>query len=175
MDLFQTIGYSILEDSHIPLHDSISLRLISTNDTWMLQNVLTRVIRESGYTAFITTDTLSMKSFLMVISASSINAHYDNMFKDGLFGSKKVRRTLSVRLTSQLINSTTNEVLYSNSPVKVVTDTVLVDDIPMLERDVPTHGRAELPSEMFFDRAVEPLLIIGATGIAVFLLFHVRS
>jgi hypothetical protein len=52
---------------------------------------------------------------------------------------------------------------------------VRVAAIPIIETEGIPPPRATPPSENGMDRFVEPFVIIGATAVAIFLLFSVRS
>ena len=67
------------------------------------------------------------------------------------------------------------EILSSKSISEEISDTVSVDDISTVEDPNINITHAELPTEPFIDKFVEPFVIIGATGVAVYLFFHVRS
>jgi hypothetical protein len=104
-----------------------------------------------------------------------LNVRYNNMFKDGIFGAKHVEREVSVQYSSDLRNQLTDEILSSGTHSRMYTDTVAVDDIGSIENESINVTRGELPSEAFLDRFIEPFVIIGATGVAIYLLFHIRS
>ena len=174
-DLVQQIGRSIVSDSRMSAGDSLSVAIADGEGRMMVQGVLLETFRQSGQTVFLQSDTLPPKHFLVTVAAIHVNVRYDDMFRDGFLGSKKARRAISGRVECQVVRTGTNEVTYSNSPSGEFVDTIFVDDISKLERGASPSVRGELPSEEFFDRAVEPLIIIGATGVAVFLFFHVRS
>ncbi|MBI3364713.1 MAG: hypothetical protein HY033_07375 [Ignavibacteriae bacterium] len=173
--MVQQIGHSILSESRIPAGDTLSVRIPGEGDGVFVQAPLVQSLRESGRTIFLHADSLPAKNYSLDVSASRLSVRYNDMYRDGFLGSKKVRRTISSSVTCQVVKTATKEVMLSSSLSRELTDTVLVDDISGLERGTPAGGRGELPSEGFFDRALEPLMIIGATGVAVYLFFHVRS
>src|ERR1043166_2546268 len=65
--------------------------------------------------------------------------------------------------------------LYTGSPSAQSADTVAVDEVQGLELAAAKTTHGELPSESFLDRVLEPVVIIGATGVSIYLFFHVRS
>ena len=176
--LILQLGQSVVSDARIPDTAAVSVFIPAsdaTDDSAIVRGALLQSIRESGRKAFLRVDSLPPKEYLLSVGASRTSVHYHDMFRDGFLGSKKVLRSISARLTCEIVNAASKEVLYSNTPSRAWIDTIMVDDISRLERGAPASGRAELPQEGFFDRAIEPFVIIGATGIAVFLFFHVRS
>jgi len=174
-ELVQQIGRSILSESRIPSGDTLSVSIDGGADSAIVQGALLQTIHESGRTAFLSGKSLPAKDYLLNVTSIHVHVHYDDPFTDGFLGSKKARRTISGRLLCQVIHTATNEVAYSGSPSREYVDTIHVADITQLERGVSPGGRGEFPPEGFLDRAIEPLIIIGATGVAIFLFFHVRS
>jgi hypothetical protein len=55
------------------------------------------------------------------------------------------------------------------------TDTIGLSDIGQVENPAYPFTRASVPAEGFFDTLAEPLIVLGAIGVAVYLLFSVRS
>jgi hypothetical protein len=104
-----------------------------------------------------------------------LNVRYNNMFKEGIFGSKHVEREVAVQFSSDLRNQVTNEILTGGTHSRLYIDTVAVEDVGSIENESVSVTHGELPSEAFLDRFIEPFVIIGATGVAIYLLFHIRS
>ena len=96
-------------------------------------------------------------------------------FRKGLFGKKYVNRSVKVSMQAQVIESETGNVLLSRHFTDEFHDTVVVDNVNLLEDENIPMTRAKLPDESLIDRFIEPIVIIGATGVAVFLFFHIRS
>jgi len=55
------------------------------------------------------------------------------------------------------------------------TDTVAVSDVGDIEQASIPVTRGVLPAEDFFSGIAEPLVVVGAIAVAIFLLFTVRS
>ena len=120
-------------------------------------------------------DSLKHQKYLFDIGSYETNVHYDSMFREGIFGEKKLKRTISVKLSIQATNNKTDEVLLSKSLNEHLSDTVASDDIPKYELASSKSTQGEIPAENMLDRFIEPFVIIGATGVAVFLFFHLRT
>jgi len=54
-------------------------------------------------------------------------------------------------------------------------DTIQVSQVPLLEDPNVPVTQGTLPAEGFFSSLAEPLIMIGAVAVAVYLLFTVRS
>ncbi len=178
LEIFQSLvrntAYSFLSESRVAAGDSLTFKIGGGNDSMLIQTAFVQVLQEKGLTIFLSSKTIPLK-YSLDVGANRLDVHYDDMYREGFLGSKKIRRTVSTTLMCQLMRTTTQEVIVSRSYSQELSDTVSVDDIADLERGISSYRQGEVPSEDFLDRALEPLIIIGATGIAVFLFFHVRS
>ena len=84
-----------------------------------------------------------------------------------------VDRVITATFTSEL--SRGGSVLYAGTSSGNHVDTVSEDDVAALESGSPEGGRGRIPEMQTLDRYVEPFVIIGAAGAAIFLFFQVRS
>ena len=172
-NLIEQMGQEIAGNVPRSHDDSIALRCHAGDESWMVQNALGSSLKALGYQVFV--DSVTNPRILAEIHPVSLTVHYDEIFRDGFLGSKNTRRTISVQLNCLLTNRTTGEVLYSGSPKRESVDTVSVESIPSIETAAIKSTHGELPSETFLDRIIEPVVLIGATGVAVYLFFHIRS
>lgn len=97
---------------------------------------------------------------------------YDNIRRNGFLGRKMVDRIVRVAVRVKLEGG--GGTRYREFQ-KEARDTVAVADIEHLETPgMPmTHG--SLPPQGFFDDLIEPVIFLGSIGVAVYLLFAVRS
>ena len=155
--------------------DSILVRVQPHPESWIVEQALAKALRASRFVVFSLPDSTSSTRYVLSVPSVQLNVRYDNMFKDGLFGSKHVEREVSVEFSSDLRNRVSNEILSSGTHSRTYSDTVAVDDVSRIENESISVTHGELPSEAFLDRFIEPFMIIGATGVAIYLLFHIRS
>ncbi|MBI5214251.1 MAG: hypothetical protein HY960_00700 [Ignavibacteriae bacterium] len=118
---------------------------------------------------------MSQTAVELQIISPDLKVKYDDSFRSGFLGETKARRTISLSFPFLIKESQTNKVLASSTLPYSYSDTVSVSMIPMLEQEGIPSTHAPLPEGSFFDKLLEPFIIIGATGIAVYLFFHVRS
>jgi hypothetical protein len=106
-------------------------------------------------------------------TTTEMRVAYEAPRRDGLFGERKVDRMVSVRALITI--ATGGNVRGVFDLVRTSRDTIPMALIPRLEEaSIPsTHGTA--PEEDFFTWIAEPLIVLGAIGVSVYLLFHVRS
>jgi hypothetical protein len=100
---------------------------------------------------------------------------YANPRRSGLFGARLADRRVSVNAHVRLSDLRTGRVLVDGEKSLELEDVVEMSLIESLENpSVPqTHGT--FPSEGFFAGWAEPLVLLGAVAVAVYLLFTVRS
>ena len=171
----QQITDGILESAHLGSGDSVTVKVAPQEHAWVAEQAIISKLKFHNLFVFFHRDSSAKTHYLLDVRSIALQVRYDHMFRDGLFGTKRVERQISAQLSCQLENKSSNEILYSGSPSKMLSDTVAVDDIEKLEHTGVNVTHGELPSENFLDRIVEPFVIIGATGVAVYLLFHIRS
>ena len=174
-DLVRTMMEETVEKSHITADNRIVVKFPSSDDGWIVRNSMLSALQSSGTKVFMSSDSTAVPDFVIDVGGNELKVRYEDMFKDGMFGSKKVRRTISVGLSFECTTTKTKEVLQSGFVRRAHVDTVVVDDIPSFELASAKSTHAELPAENTFDRLVEPFVIMGATGVIVYLFFHVRS
>ncbi len=162
---------------HSRLHagDTIVFRMGTAEDGWIVQNALTADLASSGFAVFLRRDSVRQGGYSLQVLSAALKVMYEDMYHDGFLGTRKVRRTVSAAVTCELLRPETGEFIYTGSPSVESADTVAVDDIPTLELASAKTTHGEVPSESFLDRVLEPVVIIGATGVSIYLFFHVRS
>ena len=163
----------IFRQSTLHRGDTIGLGIPSGNERWIIDGALSSSLKADSFTVFSPAD--SLLPYLFNVLSATMRIRYTNLFREGMFGTRKVRREVFAEMTSQITRLRSKEVLYSGTVRDELADTVAVDDIPFLESGGVAVTQAALPPEHGFDRFIEPFVIIGATAVAVYLLFHVRS
>ncbi|MBI4546513.1 MAG: hypothetical protein HY707_00930 [Ignavibacteriae bacterium] len=174
-DLISEIANEIANRSHLSQGDSITINVHSGEESWIGMEAITSTLQSRGYHIFSQVTLSDEQQYLLSVISMHYRVRYTDMFREGLIGTKKVKRNVLGSVTCQILNTGSSEVLFSGTLSKEFEDTVLVADIPNLELGSAKSTHAELPSESFLDRFAQPLIIIGATGVAVYLLFQVRS
>jgi len=161
--------------SQLPVRsgDSVTLAVRPEDERWLFEGAMTSALKEDSLVVFASPD--APATYRMDVTASSVRLRYTNMYRDGMFGAQMVRREVSAELTATCTRGPLHEVLYSGTVKGEAVDSVRVDAVPLIESEGIPATRATLPSENGMDRFVEPFVIIGATAVAIFLLFSVRS
>ncbi len=166
---------SLIDNWRLPAGDSLELRTDSANDGWIAESAVTDTLRNRGYRVFIRPPASARFAHLLKLRVLNLAVHYTDLEQGGLFGSKSVMRTIEAEFEYSLQDTRTGEVLDSGTPSMKMTDRVQVDALSTLESPSIPRTQSVVPPDSFLDRAVEPFLILGAAGVAVYLLFHIRS
>jgi len=179
LEIIQTLigkfTQSVIKESKLSTTDTIEIKFPQITDAWIVKGAVTSMLINLGYTLFFKNDSLTPKKYQFDIVSYESNIQYDSMFRESIFGEKKLKRTISARLTIQATNNKTGEVLLSKSLNEHSSDTVALDEISKYELASSKSTQGEIPAENMLDRFIEPFVIIGATGVAVFLFFHIRT
>ena len=176
-DLGSEAGMDIASAAHFQSGDSVGIHSVSSgNDAWIIQNAVTSSLRSRGCVLF-NGDTVSVTQhyYRLEIFSSEMNVRYGDVFRDGMFGTQKAPRNVSVSVQYKCSDSRTEQIIADGIVRKSAVDTVLVDEIPSLENPGVKSTHGDFPSGQFLDKIVEPFIIIGSAGVIVYLFFHVRS
>jgi hypothetical protein len=108
-------------------------------------------------------------------AVAALSVRYENSRRTWLFGTREVDRIVEVSLDCTVTDARAGGVLLAETIARSRRDTIDVSAIPALEEQGVSFTRGALPPEGFFSWAAEPLIMIGAIAVSVYLLFHVRS
>jgi len=172
--LTQKIAQGLVQDSHLSSNDTCSVLFVRTDELQFLEHAFMQAIGQScsavGFSA-----NEPRASVTFEVQPSRALLRYENMFRDGLFGEKKVERLITIEFSSKVLKNRLGEVAFAGLREETFRDTVTVQTIEFLSSPGIKATYATLPSETFFDRIIEPLVIVGATGVLIYLFFTLRS
>jgi hypothetical protein len=163
-------GNALLHDTATP----VIISLKGKNDFWFIGQSIGQTFRRLGYRAYSDSSAVTEKAIRLEVMPL-FSVVYGDPERDGFLGPQKVRRTVKVAFTYQLIDARSSEILASGNVSKEAADIVYKDSIDSLQNDSIPSTKAVVPDDSNFDRIIAPLFIIGAAGTAVYLFFHVRS
>jgi hypothetical protein len=173
--LAQNITEQIISASNISKNEKVLVDVKNGDESWIAVHAFTSSLKDMGFQVFVSSDSTVNDGITLKLPTTKFHVQYDDMFRAGIFGAKKVRRTVMAEVICQAIKNASREILFSKSFSEHSIDTVSVDDISTIEYSAARSTHGELPAEDFLDRIVEPFIIIGATGVVIYLFFHVRS
>jgi hypothetical protein len=150
---------------------SVVLTIYPQDVRWFLREPAEQALRKRGWTV----TSAPAERFAAEISFLEMKVKYANPRRSGIFGPKLVDRRVTVQAQMRLTDTRESRMLVDGERTLEASDIVEMSLIESLENpSVPqTHGA--YPSEDFFGGWAEPLVLLGAVAIAVYLLFTVRS
>lgn len=173
MKELREIAGEILRSAPLHAGDTVSLRIERDEAAPIAEQAFAETLLSNRIAVF--RDTMAASKYEFTVASKELNVRYEKSFKDGVFGASRCGRTISASCSAIIVHRSSREVLYSGTVSRTCSDTVDVGMIGSLEDEAMKFTHGDVPSETFLDRFVEPFVIVGATGIAIYLLFHIRS
>jgi hypothetical protein len=164
--LAKEIGVDLRSSEPGVVDSSLSVRVAPKETAWPLEQDFVAGLK-SG----------SVKGEGLPIAACELGlvdarVEYDNIRRDGFFGRRIVDRIVRIAVRVKLEAAGGSRYREFRKEAR---DTVGVSDVEHLETPGFPMTRGSLPSQGFFDDLLEPVVFLGSIGVAVYLLFVVRS
>jgi hypothetical protein len=100
---------------------------------------------------------------------------YEDIRRQSFLGSKIVDRKVTVIIIAKVVDQKKGSILLARDFQEAYRDTIPLSEIQNVESLGLPLTRGTVPKEGFFSNLAEPLVMLGAIGVAVYLLFNVRS
>jgi hypothetical protein len=174
LSIFQTLardlGSEIARD--LPLADSGSVALIlhPQDRSWIVQGPIADALMAAGRRGMLKDGDVTAEC-----TVSAMGVRYENSRRDSFLGERLVDRIVDLRLEALITDPHSGRIIHSGTYSRSVRDTIPISAIPHLEEGSIPATRGTLPEEGFFTWLAEPLILIGAVAVSIYLLFHVRS
>jgi hypothetical protein len=167
-DLMGETARTVRRDLALPAADPVSVAVLPADIAW--------AVDENVIAAFAPVAPAGESTGVAVVfGLRDVRITYADVTRDGMFGEKtaerRVRLTVAVRATRKESGA---QLLSEDLPVER-TDRIPLSGLAAVEHPTLALARGTLEPEGLFQGVAEPLILIGAIGVAVFLLFHVRS
>jgi hypothetical protein len=167
------IGEEILSRYGSVLGTEIALDVDAFESSWIVSGALSRLILAGERKVLLSEPKGRPGVAKLAVRGAKLDVKYDNLRKPGFFAGVIVDRTVSVSFTAEIVNG--GAVVMNEAFEKSYTDTVAEHRLAELENSSSPSTKGILPELNTIDRYVEPFVIIGATGAAIFLFFQIRS
>ncbi len=175
MRVYQSLAASLCDSlaDLIPGRDSarVAVRVAPGDVAWFLQDAVERPFR-ARHVAVASNDS---GRYGVEFGAEAMKVHYANLRRSGIFGSRVLDRTIVLQASLRLIDRARGTILMTAERTGEYSDTIELSQVEMFEHTAVPSTHGALPSEDFFSGIAEPLVIVGAVAVAIFLLFTVRS
>jgi len=147
-----------------------AIQVTPTNLAPYFRNSLVRTFMESGV------QVVSVDSArVLQVGIRNGGVHFPSTWKSGIFGSRVAQRVATIDVSFFLDPLQAGVPVFSKNVAREFSDTVAVDIINDLRHPSLELEQGELPSEGIFSGVLEPLVLLGALAVGIFLLFTVRS
>lgn len=173
--LFRRLGEEIIGSSGIHRGDTVSLTVSPSSDDWVVRTPMLDLLQAHEVVVYQRTDADVTVPIDLRIENADFSVRYEKSAGDGFFRIGDVSRTVTATVSARSFRISDGRVLYGATTTAAAVDTVPFDDLDLLEDPAVPRSRGERPDGPIFERLIEPFIIIGATGIIVYLLFTVRS
>jgi hypothetical protein len=173
LDLIKTLINLSVKDikSNIPGDaEKVYLEFNSPSDYSSLKFSVINSFDDNGFDVLYSGENTDLAIEYTLSDASIL---YTDSFRDGLFGDFKLVRE-SV-LEGNYIIIPNGEKLKTFEFEKSIIDTINYDQLTLIENRSYQFTVGNAPDEPFFSNILEPVVAIGATAVAVYLFFSVRS
>lgn len=163
---------SVFTHNQIPQQRAVFLSTEAFEYNWIPKQAVSNILKEKGHSIY--EDKVDSALSLRISSFKS-DIIYGSQFRESLFGQSKTERQIQIQVGFSLTDNNSKEILLNSLFQSMVRDTIFANMISIVEDKSIPLTIAPLPSGNYLDRLIEPILILGATGAAVYLFYHVRT
>ncbi len=112
---------------------------------------------------------------IVSLTVSHVSVQYENPFSETFLGERKAARRAKLQMRGTIVNASNRQVMWAGTVERSFTDTIPISQIASLESSSRAVAQGIIPEAPFIERLAEPMIIIAATGIAVYLFFTIRG
>jgi hypothetical protein len=150
---------------------SVRVMIAPSDVRWFLQDAVDGSFRTRGWHV----DLSDTAMHIAEIGILQMQVRYGEVRREGFLGERMTDRSVRMVAHTRLYSPRSGVVLSTGDVTAHHEDTVAVSLLGTIENPLIPMTKGYLPPEGFFSTWAEPLVIIGAIAVAVYLLFTVRS
>ena len=162
-----------VERAAVPRGAKTYVRVDRGPDSWIFEQAFLDAFVAAGATASFS-DSAAADLFVQV-NGPSLDLRFSDAWQDGLFGTSFTERAVRASLRCAIWPRSGGAPLVSQEFEASIIDTIRVDDAGLVQNPAVASTVRKAPAGSFLDDLAEPFLIVGATGVAVYLLFNIRT
>jgi hypothetical protein len=178
LEVFQTelssLAEELVQKSVDGLGRNVVVNVRSPDTSWVTRNTIAEALTKLNYTVYLTSSDGEGKGATIDIAIVEMKVRYGDVFREGFLGTRKTERTISTTMSANVRN-VQDEILFVGGVSRAHKDTVDVSNVAQLENSSFAFTHGEPPKTDFFENVLEPVIIIGASAVVVFLFFTIRS
>jgi len=165
------MGQEMADSLTDPTSSTVHLAVEPRELAWLVEDGLTQALSGAG----VNVSTKDSGTTRLTCLVEQTDVTYSNVRRDGLMGPKIVDRSIGLALRTRTYEREQGLLRSTRELQRSARDTIQLDDIERVEQPNLPALKGRMPPEGFFSSVAEPLIVIGAVAVAVFLLFKVRS
>lgn len=163
---------SSISDAQIPDTSTIVLKIEDGEVNRFFADHLTESFRQR-FPSLFTRKTAS--GIEICVSVGAVSVVYGQSFSDGFLSARRSERRIDVGLRMTAMRFEDGKILWAKSKGASSVDTVYVNDIPDLQLSSERIAKGVMPQGSAMEKFIEPFIIVGAAGVAIYLFFTIRS
>jgi hypothetical protein len=171
---FTSVATELLQRSGAGLERNLVLNVRSPDSCWLARNTIVEALKKMNYNVYLSSPGSEGRGVSIDIGIVEAKVRYGKTFRESFLGGGKTERTIST-IVSASVRNLQNEILFAGDVSREYKDTVNVSDVSDLENPSISCTHGEPPDSDFFDELLEPIIIVGASAVVVYLFFTVRS
>ncbi len=169
-----SIAEELVQKSNLRSERNLFVNVRSPDTSWAAPNSLLEALKRLNYNVFLSLAGERGKVAILDLGFVEARVRYGPAFREGLLGKRKTERTVSTVISGN-VRDAKDEIVFAGSLSRTFRDTVRVGELTELENPAIPFTRGEPPEGGFFDNVLEPLVLIGASAVVIYLFFTVRS
>ncbi len=112
---------------------------------------------------------------MISLTVSRVDVRYENPFSESFLGTRKAMRKVSLQMRGTIVNAHSRQVMWAGTVERSFADTIRIAQINLLESSSSAIAKGIVPEAPFMERIIEPMVVVAAAGIAVYLFFTIRG
>ncbi len=168
------IAKEILLKTNLSPREKIVLSIHANESAWIFENALSEFLKKQQHVVFIHSPPDSGADVQWELGILDLSVSYKDPFHESFLGRKKANRIIRLSLSGNIRNAH-YEVLFAGTIERTLRDTIAAADIPLVEASTVQFTHGNPLEEGFFENVLQPVVIIGASAVAIYLFFTIRS
>jgi hypothetical protein len=158
-------------DSLLPLVITVD----ADSDQWFIVHTVVDAMRPERRRVYFRADSVHEPYIDVAMRVLTLGVEYGGEHRNTGEGRVDVGRTIRADIRSLVVRHPSKNIVADRSFSRTYRDTIEESSIARMENTRVKCTQSANRRDSLLDKMLEPFFIIGATGLAVYLLFHVRS
>jgi hypothetical protein len=158
-------------DSLVPIVVTID----AETDQWFIANAVTDALQHGPRKIYARADSVHEPFFDITLHVLTLGVGYSDEHRNKSTGGNDLERTVQADIRYLVVKNPSKIILADQTFSRRHRDLIDESALASLENPRIKCTQSAYRRDSVLDKMLEPFFIIGATGLAVYLLFHVRS